>query len=382
MVQKNKFQSIPLEALRGGAALMVLVSHADHNGFVSLPELSVVQVKGFLGDFGVGLFFILSGFLIWKTAIKTLPRERGLRQYAVHRATRLMPLYYINVLAAAFLIPMWGSHFVPEVTFESLWRHITFTQDFSPQVSRSLNPVLWSLTHEMFFYVLVPVVFYLFPKRRLEWLSAIAILLSITSIRAYTGIFHSFATWFYLFVIGIVAAERVRERLPAWFALLVVCVFAVAVKAEVISSVRMVAMASAITVFICTLSIGDLRGSTSGFLTRVALWPLALVGTVSFSLYIWHYLLFNIVSFRLQEIYGWLSQTDLQILWLDELYRGISIIALSLMVAIVSYWLIEKPSMGILRQILLREAKPEILPLPEQSEQSPESSTQTAKRAA
>jgi len=158
-----------IDALRGLAALAVLLSHGDHAHLIEISSLT--QIKGYFGLFGVNLFFIVSGYLIWISASKTLPQPQGLTIYAVHRATRLMPLYYVNIFTALVLIPMIGSHFVPSFSIGSLLRHITFTQALLPPVSRDINPVLWTLTHEVIFYLIVPLLFLILRGRwRIECL--------------------------------------------------------------------------------------------------------------------------------------------------------------------------------------------------------------------
>jgi len=85
--------NVILDALRGIAALAVLLAHGDHNQLIPLDVLAISDVKGFLGKFGVGLFFILSGYLIWISARNTLPKPGGLKIYFVHRATRIYLLF-------------------------------------------------------------------------------------------------------------------------------------------------------------------------------------------------------------------------------------------------------------------------------------------------
>ncbi|MEA2806537.1 MAG: hypothetical protein QOJ17_678, partial [Rhodospirillaceae bacterium] len=46
------------------------------------------------GHFGVELFFIISGFVI----LKTIERKKTVREFAISRATRLMPAFLAALL--------------------------------------------------------------------------------------------------------------------------------------------------------------------------------------------------------------------------------------------------------------------------------------------
>lgn len=85
-MKNHAAQSHYIDVLRGIAALAVLVSHADHARLMEL-DLANPQ-KIFLGRFGVDLFFILSGFLIWRSA-RDVKTKNSLKIYGIHQATRL-----------------------------------------------------------------------------------------------------------------------------------------------------------------------------------------------------------------------------------------------------------------------------------------------------
>jgi len=137
-IKKQIISSYYLDVLRGIAALTVMVSHADHVGILQIAMNN--SFKAFLGRFGVYLFFMLSGFLIWRSAQGI--RSGGLLTYGIHRATSLVPLYLCNIAFVVWVLPYLDSAFRPTVTLETVLRHLSFTQDLNPIVSRDLNPVL------------------------------------------------------------------------------------------------------------------------------------------------------------------------------------------------------------------------------------------------
>lgn len=110
-------------------------------------------------DFGVCLFFVLSGYLLssrfWDAqSISALP---DLRQYAVRRLSRIIPAYWIVLFVFGVLAPstytFWGSS---SLILQALALH-TFA-DFSYM---GVLPVLWSIGIEVQFYVLLPLLFVL-----------------------------------------------------------------------------------------------------------------------------------------------------------------------------------------------------------------------------
>lgn len=343
-------KGLVIDALRGSAALAVLLSHGDHGNLINISGLP--EIKGYLGLFGVNLFFIVSGYLIWISASKTLSHQQGLAIYTVHRATRLMPLYYVNIFAALVLIPMIGSHFVPSVSDGSFLRHITFTQALLSSVSREINPVLWTLTHEVIFYLIVPLLFLVLRGRWcIELLLVMGALFMIPTLYRITGPFAPFFQTFYLFVVGIAVAEKCRNELPRWLALIILMIASVAPEFGIAAEYCVSLIA--ISVFMLALSISYFSTSFMNRVVTVLLTPIAWVGVVSYSLYIWHYLLLNVISFHSKSIVSWLQKMGLETIWTSDLYRALGIIFSALLISVISYWLVERPSMGVLRCHLL-----------------------------
>jgi exopolysaccharide production protein ExoZ len=339
--QPEIIQSHYLDVLRGVAALIVMVAHADHAGLMQIPMGTSVKV--FLGRFGVYLFFILSGFLIWRSA-QGIRRVGGLMTYGIHRVTRLVPLYLVNIAFVVWALPHFDSAFQAQVTPEALVRHLTFTQGLNPSASRYLNPVLWTLTHEVIFYALVPLLLML-PAAFLPLLGGLAIVLSWTPSTVST-----FLALFHLFTIGILVAER---RI-VWAGLALLVFTAMQATGQPYAAEEITARLAAGGLFMVAL-VAPVRG-------RWLSAPLRWVGIVSFSLYIWHYLFINILGTQtglraLHTVsFGW-SAND----WI----RGVLFVAMALGISAVSYHLIERPDMGPLRRWLMaRLVPPGVRPSP------------------
>jgi peptidoglycan/LPS O-acetylase OafA/YrhL len=136
-----------LTSLRFLAAMLVFVFHFQ-------PRSGVLEVVIGQGHVGVGIFFVLSGFLI---TLRYFPdRARGdlrIGEYFLRRAARILPLYYTVLILSLYLS---GDTFsradrLPE------W---TLTQAlFGESLHLFVMPTSWSLTVEECFYALAPLVF-------------------------------------------------------------------------------------------------------------------------------------------------------------------------------------------------------------------------------
>ena len=86
-----------LDALRGLAAFAVILQHAGQN---LSPSYSAFAFSIFdLGNFGVTVFFLCSGFII----PISLERQGSLRSFWIRRFFRLYPLYWFCIGADLLL---------------------------------------------------------------------------------------------------------------------------------------------------------------------------------------------------------------------------------------------------------------------------------------
>jgi peptidoglycan/LPS O-acetylase OafA/YrhL len=104
-------------------------------------------------DIGVAVFFVLSGFLLYRPHVAALHRRRrpSVRVYALHRAARLLPAFVL-VLVGAWLL-------VPSMRRDSLgtWlSYLTFTQIYADVGTLPALNQLWSLATEVSFYAALP----------------------------------------------------------------------------------------------------------------------------------------------------------------------------------------------------------------------------------
>ena len=163
-----------LTAVRGLAAFWVFVYHAwlsvgPQRLVLPLGEASVdLTPLASAGWAGVGVFYVLSGFLLWSIFDGWAVRSReslDLVRYAERRALRILPPYYAQValLAALGLATPW----VERPTPTTLALNVTLTHGLSYEHFQAVNNVWWTLSVEAQFYVALPLLAW--AVRRFGW---------------------------------------------------------------------------------------------------------------------------------------------------------------------------------------------------------------------
>lgn len=140
-----------LEGLRGLAALGVLVTHvAFQTGATGIPVLGRILGRF---DLAVALFFALSGFLLWRphaAAARGLARPQPVLRYWISRATRILPAYWVAVVVVLAFLPE------ANASFQTWWANLALVQVFVPFTLTTGLTQMWSLSVEVAFYLILP----------------------------------------------------------------------------------------------------------------------------------------------------------------------------------------------------------------------------------
>jgi peptidoglycan/LPS O-acetylase OafA/YrhL len=142
-----------LEGIRALAAVAVLLTHA---GFLSGATGGHV-LPGFLArmDIGVAVFFVLSGFLLYRPHVRAAVRgdpPPSVRGYALRRTARLVPAWLAVLAGTLLLVPSSRTAgAVPWVANLAQLQSLRFEWDL-PGLAQ-----LWSLSTEVMFYLALPV---------------------------------------------------------------------------------------------------------------------------------------------------------------------------------------------------------------------------------
>ena len=218
MPKSNNFDLIRL-----AAALQVAVSHAVFYFKVAGHHWPVHVITDLFP--GVPIFFFISGFLI----SHSFERNAALREFARNRFLRIYP-----ALAVCFVLSVasvWATgYFDTTSTRPSEWlkwivAQLSIDQFYNPPFMRqygtgSLNASTWTITVEMQFYLLLPLVYAALGLRRQSRARSNAILLCLAVAfmavnlawvhfwdrsKPFFGLITlTFAPWFYMFLVGVV----------------------------------------------------------------------------------------------------------------------------------------------------------------------------------
>lgn len=144
-----------LDALRGLAALWVLVEHTALIPYPTLQLPSWLSLFVISGSMGVELFFVVSAFSLCYAMPRHEQDSRPLLGFAIRRFFRIAPLFYAILIVTLIWNP-WHEQFG--------WKHILanvlFLFNFPEgRVQWSIVPAGWTIGVEMPFYLLFPLVY-------------------------------------------------------------------------------------------------------------------------------------------------------------------------------------------------------------------------------
>lgn len=144
-----------LQALRAIAALLVVADHALTLPVgTAYPEQPITSYAWFLGEQGVAIFFIISGFIMVTTTYNLPPTISTSWNFLKRRFLRVAPLYWLYTAAACALIAtgLWNRPF--PITAARVVKSVFFIPYLDgPGAMRPILGPGWTLNYEMGFYV-------------------------------------------------------------------------------------------------------------------------------------------------------------------------------------------------------------------------------------
>jgi peptidoglycan/LPS O-acetylase OafA/YrhL len=159
-----------LDGLRAISIFLVLLGHLKGTqGFA--------EFNSGVGDYahlGVVVFFVISGFLITRLLLSEHAKNGhiSLKLFYARRALRLLPASYAFI-ACIFLLWLAG---IVHLEARDLWHAVTYTVNYLPGRNWEIGH-LWSLSVEEQFYLLWPFAFLMLGSRRATWVAVAVILL-------------------------------------------------------------------------------------------------------------------------------------------------------------------------------------------------------------
>ena len=228
-----------LDGLRGLAILLVVFYHYIYGGFSlqdqSLPARFTHTVFS-LAWSGVDLFFVLSGFLIGGMLMACRTTENYFATFYIRRFCRILPLYLLwlalFVLFSHVFLPRpppdwYSTVFLREIPHFRPWEYFVFLQNFyiakSGLYGSSWLAATWSLAVEEQFYLLLPLIIWCVPPRRLPTV-LVSLILLVPALRISLYLFRPELTIYVLLpcradslLLGVLCACFVRnDNLLGW----------------------------------------------------------------------------------------------------------------------------------------------------------------------
>lgn len=347
-----KFSS--LQAARGLAALLVVAFHSIFINAKYIQGESIIPELFVFGQTGVDLFFALSGFVM----ILAFRNKFGLRGETLNflkgRFLRIYPTYWVYFLAVLLVFSI-----KPEMVNTSQGGYSNLLSSFLllPEESAPLVMVAWSLTHEIWFYLIFALILQLPLKyvsaSLVTWLLAIvfaSFFITATGTPYLRIITHEFSIEFILGALAAIAYLKVVRRpalkktLPALLATLGITSLLYAFLGETVGNADVIQAISLERAFLVGggYALLLLACALQEFISRKrAPRLLAFFGDISYSMYLSHILTLSVCG-RVWSMLGYASAG----LWSAVLFWTLSYIAV-ILVSFISYQFIERRVMQL-----------------------------------
>lgn len=326
-----------IQILRAIAVIAVIIFHYDER---LLPG----------GFIGVDIFFAISGYLITQILLKKKQRDAStvehLRQFYVARIYRIIPAYYfmltiVTFISAYLFIEKDFSFFYPSlkstIFFHSNQFFSVYGSYFAPSAHEQPLLHAWSLAIEMQFYLLFPIVVLLVPSQFIKPLMISSIL----------G-FYIYCE--YLTSVGVRPEQAYYSLLFRVPEFLVGGLFALfAIRYDNSPKLKSVIRITGLTLIASSILLIDKSSNFPGLLSLFPVlgtciviasgskqelnskvyMPMAWFGTLSYSLYLWHWPILVLLKYY----------TNSSVL---NSYYTLVFVFLTVLFSAISYYVIEK----------------------------------------
>ncbi|GAB3262530.1 acyltransferase [Larkinella harenae] len=224
-----------IQALRASAALLVTLFHL----YIKMGQVNISPsfFRYFNAGFGgVDLFFVISGFVITHTNVSKIATPRQWLPYFKKRLIRIYAIYWlVFLLASAGLLGLYAfAPSLPWITYS--FEPVTVLKAlFLVPAHESILPVTWTLSYELYFYILFGL---MILSRFLLIIPALVVAATILSgVARWTGlvVFPEFPFHDFLFspfnlefcfgVVGYLALRRYQFSIPSFLTGIALLVF-------------------------------------------------------------------------------------------------------------------------------------------------------------
>tara|TARA_B110000879_G_C11176883_1_gene516425 strand:+ start:2671 stop:3729 length:1059 start_codon:yes stop_codon:yes gene_type:complete len=348
-----------LNGLRGYAAVFVVLAHMPQMSSSSLGEFfSNLLSFSRIAYISVDIFFVLSGFLITRNLLKELKKTDfiSFKSFYFKRFLRLFPIYYLTLILVWIFI---DNRFLLEAGL--YLQNYTFSFYFDPHPLRHT----WSLAVEEHFYLFWPllVLFLHNKKNSSKIIISISLIFAVFSTIIFMIYFEeksviyliskSSNTRFLSLACGGLLAyhENSIRCIKHNYRFLGYSIFmlSIAVFSRLVFNPGIIyalclylfSFSGCILLFIFVLNLEEKRSVFNKVFTNKFI---VLMGAISYSLYLYHYPIFYLFGMTNKQMFH--NNVD----YFEPSYV-LMVVLLCFVVALLSYYLIEKPLMKLKNKV-------------------------------
>jgi peptidoglycan/LPS O-acetylase OafA/YrhL len=321
-----------LDALRGLAALGVVLFHFTTDFNSLFPQSPRVPFSIAVGEYGVLLFFAISGFVI----LLTLSQTKRTSDFMVARFARLFPAFWVSLMVTSLFILLFPIGHVSPSIIQFIANLTMVPVAFGV---KAIDTSYWTLAVELLFYAVMILLW------RLRWLPYVErVLLGWILVRwvaAFLPVYGSQITdasvtaYIPFFAIG-VACYRIWQKERRWIEqapLLAAALATVFAFEQLEASLVWLIVLASITLV--------MTGKLKWIRSQILLW----LGQISYPLYLVHSAIGTTVMVKL-------SEAGVRI----EIALALALIFVILLAALVSAF-VERPALRIIRAAWRRKAQ-------------------------
>ncbi|EKE07412.1 MAG: hypothetical protein ACD_18C00094G0001 [uncultured bacterium] len=309
-----------------------------------------IRLVYFGGTIGVSIFFVLSGFLLFRQIYRGNEplNSAKLWDYTKKRLLRILPLYYFSLFFILFIFR--NDLLLADNNIKIIIYNLLFLRDFyRTGASISIDPVYWTLIVEMHFYFILPIFYFFFHKYQKIWLFFVPIILGLIY-RIGVTLFVSTKTSavllftpavFDFFAFGMFGAYLYNNRSKLidylsksylqWGLFVGFFLFIYLYNLDYFSNIWYILQPTVFGAIIMLFMLSFVGNEKTPLVRVFTSSPILFIAKISFSIYIWHAIIINNVEY--------LDISNVSKFLLD--------IILTLIIATISYYLIEAPFLNL-----------------------------------
>ena len=355
-----------IDAMRGWAILGVVSAHCVSQ---QLPIL-LRDIVG-AGSIGVQLFFVVSACTLFLSLSARRSEKGFIFNFFIRRIFRVAPLYYIAIIYFLFQDGLGPRYWLGDASGITVWNilsNIFFIHGINPYWINSLVPGGWSITDEVMFYSILPILFYMirtinhafyFFFASLFLKGILHLILSSTPLISEAVLWNSFLFFYFpnqlpVFLCGVLLfffistpQEQLKISPMVYLMFLLIVLFELFTKKHVVSYHIKFGLAFVLMGYMLSLRPYSLLVNR---FTRY-------VGKVSFGIYFTHFAVLHYLESWCQETWGRLLGGHWCVQYINRwggpfLFQYCIVLLISLAVSSLLYYWIEIPCQSFGAQMI------------------------------